>query len=293
MSLLMQHTIQHSVHCYGNGLHSGLPAGLSLYPAPENTGIVFVRTDLVSGDNEIKADFRNVTETMLGTTIANHDRVSVSTIEHLMAAIWACGIDNLRIEIDGPEVPIMEGASESFLFLLECAGVETQKAARQIIKVLKPITIEDQGATITLQPSDRLMIDLEIRYKHPTINTQKSSFDSEKSSFKMDLCRARTFCLLEEVEMMRSRGLAKGGSLENAIVVGEEGVLNEGGLRYPDEFVRHKILDCIGDMYLAGHILTHIQGDCSGHRVNNMVLRRLFEDQTAWGYAQQNTAAVA
>ena len=250
-----------------------------------------MRTDVIQGDKEIKADFRNVTATTLGTTIANHDGTSVSTIEHLMAALWGCGVDNVLIEIDGPEVPIMDGSAEPFVFLIKCAGIVEQNRARRVIEVLKPVTYVENDTSITISPSAMLEVELEIQYANQVIGTQRNSFNSLRSSFETDLSRARTFGLLEEVEYLQKQGLAKGGNLGNAIVVDKDQVLNEDGLRYADEFVRHKVLDCLGDLYLGGHILGKVSGTKSGHRSNNMLLRTLFADPTAWRVSEPVAAS--
>jgi UDP-3-O-[3-hydroxymyristoyl] N-acetylglucosamine deacetylase len=278
---LMQQTLQHSTHCFGKGLHSGQPVSLSLHPAPEDTGIVFVRSDIKGNHNEVKARYDFVTATMLGTTISNGS-VEIHTIEHLMAALWGCDVDNAYVEINNKELPIMDGSSEPFVFMIECAGVLPQAKARRVIEVLKPIEVEKDHARITLSPATHFGVELEIRFANTLIAQQSGQFDATRSSFKMDLSRARTFCLAEEVDALRTMGLARGGSLENAVVIQGDKTLNADGFRYQDECVRHKLLDCIGDIYLGGHIKGHIQGYCSGHTTNNLLLRTLFADQTAW-----------
>lgn len=287
-----QKTIKHKVSCYGIGLHSGKDVRLSLLPAPVDHGIVFKRTDIENKNNLVGAHYANVVETTLGTTIANDDGVKVATIEHLMAALWGCGIDNCLIEIDGPEVPIMDGSSEPFVFLIECAGRIEQEKTRRIIEILKDIRVEDEkakGGYITISPAESFSIDLAIDFGDKVISSQKGNFDSRIVSFKSDLCRARTFGFEHEVDYLQSQGLAKGGSLDNAIVVGKDGILNKGDLRYRDEFVRHKILDCIGDVYLAGaYFKGKLEGFKSGHGLNNKLLRALFDDKDAWRMMQYN-----
>ena len=274
-----QHTVAAEVSCVGVSLHSGDMVNMIVRPAAPNTGIVFVRKDIDSANNIVPAIFDAVAETTLGTTIANKHGVTVSTIEHLMAAIWGAGIDNARIELDGPEVPIMDGSSEPFTFLLECAGRVQQRARRRMIRVLKEVGVEEGQSVAVIRPSDNFTLEIEIAFNNSLIATQKAQYDFSETTFKQSLARARTFCFERDVEKMRSMGLALGGSLHNAIVVGEHDVLNEGGLRYTDEFVRHKALDCIGDYFLAGAML---QGEVvtsrPGHGINNKLLRALFAD---------------
>lgn len=283
MITVSQKTINNQISCSGIGLHSGENALMTLFPAPCDSGIVFKRTDLLNQDNVIKAHYKNVIGTNLGTTLTNSAGAKVSTIEHLMAAIWGCGIDNLLIEINGPEIPIMDGSSEPFVFLLECAGINTQEQPRRVIEILKKVRIEDQGKFIEVEPSKEFSIDLHIDFDHKEIQQQKFDYHSTFTSFKNDLCRARTFCFKHEVEQMHKMGLAKGGSLDNAIVVDENGIVNTGGLRYSDEFVRHKTIDFIGDVYLSGHyILGHFTASKAGHGINNKLLHEIFKDETAW-----------
>ena len=293
-----QKTIKHKVSCYGVGLHSGQDVRMSLLPVDEvDYGIVFKRVDIEGKNNLVKAQYDLVTETTLGTTICNEDGVKVATIEHLMAALWGCGIDNCLIEINGPEVPIMDGSSEPFVFLIECAGRSEQGKTRHIIEILKEIRVEDdqaKGGYISISPAESFSVNLEIDFGDQVIACQKGEFDSRAVSFKSDLCRARTFGFEHEVSYLQSQGLAKGGSLDNAIVVGKDGILNEGELRYGDEFVRHKILDCIGDIYLAGgYFKGKLSGYKSGHALNNKLLRALFSDKDAWRTMQYTKAAVA
>ncbi len=283
MITVSQKTINNKISCSGVGLHSGENALMTLFPAPCDTGIVFKRIDLPNQDNVIKAHYKNVIGTNLGTTLTNSAGAKVSTIEHLMAAIWGCGIDNLLIEINGPEIPIMDGSSEPFVFLLECAGINTQEQPRRVIEILKKVRVEEKGKFIEVEPSKEFSIDLHIDFDHKEIQQQKFDYHSTFTSFKNDLCRARTFCFKHEVEQMHKMGLAKGGSLDNAIVVDENGIVNTGGLRYGDEFVRHKTIDFIGDVYLAGHyILGHFTASKAGHGINNKLLHEIFKDETAW-----------
>lgn len=278
-----QRTLKHQVHCIGTGLHSGAKVSMTLAPAPEDTGIVFVRRDVSEKNNVIPASYQNVTNTMLGTTLTNEDGVSISTVEHLMAAFWGCRIDNCRVELDAAEIPIMDGSSEPFVFLIECAGATEQNRTRQVIEILKEVRIEEGSAYAAIAPSQSFAVSLEIDFGDKVIAQQKAEFGNGDFSFKTELSRARTFCFEHEVEKMQSMGLARGGSLDNAIVVNQDGILNKDGLRYNNEFVRHKILDCIGDVYLAGgYIKGHVKGFRSGHGINNKLLREVFKDDNAW-----------
>lgn len=289
MSSLNQHTLTKKVGCVGVGLHSGEKVRMSILPAEEGTGIRFIRKDISGFNPEVVADYLNVTNTNLGTTISNEDGTIVSTIEHLMAAFWGCNIDNAIVELDGPEVPIMDGSAEPFVFLIECAGVTGQVKPRRIIEVLRNVTIEDGPRRVSVDPADSFSVSLEIDFDSPIISSQRGVFNSSYVSFKTDLCRARTFGFEHEVSKLCSLGLARGGSLENAIVVSGDKILNEGGLRYQNEFVRHKILDCIGDFYLTGAMLKgHFSGYRSGHELNNRLLRKFFADKSAWRLSSES-----
>lgn len=278
-----QHTLKRSITCEGVGLHSGAPVTMTLHPAAANSGIMFRRTDIHAASAYVPALFDRVADTRLGTTLVNEQGTSVSTIEHLMAALWGCGIDNILIELDGPEVPIMDGSSEPFVFLIETAGLRKLSAARRFVRVLRPVTVRSGDATVTLLPHDGFALDVEIDFAHKSISQQRGVYDFARMTFKNMLSRARTFGFAHEVEHLRSIGLARGGSLANAIVIGEEGVLNQEGLRYGDEFVRHKALDCIGDLFLAGApLLARVVGTRPGHGINNLALRALFADSKAW-----------
>ncbi len=283
MSQISQKTINKKISCNSVGLHSGDNITMTLFPAPCDSGIVFKRTDVENTKNTVKADYRNVVTTNLGTTIANEFGTKVATIEHLMAAIWGCGIDNLIVELNGAEIPIMDGSSEPFVFLIECAGVNVQEEPRRIIEILKKVRVEDKNKFIEVEPAREFILDLQIDFNHKKIREQKFTFNTAKNSFKNDLCRARTFGFKNEIDQMYQMGLAKGGSLDNAILVDDEGVVNAGGLRYDDEFARHKALDFIGDVYLAGHYIHgHFTTSRSGHGLNNKLLRELLKDESAW-----------
>ncbi len=278
--LLCQHTVAAEVSCVGVSLHSGDMVNMVIRPAAANTGIVFVRKDIENTKNQVPATFDAVVETTLGTTIANKHGVTVSTIEHLMAAIWGAGIDNARIELDGPEVPIMDGSSEPFIFLLECAGRVQQRAARRAIEILREVRVEEGKSVAVAKPAESFVLEVEIAFNHNLIGSQKARYDFSETTFKQSLARARTFGFAAEVEKMRSMGLALGGSLHNAIVVGEDDILNEGGLRYADEFVRHKALDCVGDYFLAGAMIRgEVQTHRPGHGINNKLLRAILADE--------------
>ncbi len=279
---LSQKTISSKISCNGVSLHSNQEVNIVLNPAKDNSGIVFRRVDIKDKNNEITANYANVSATNLGTVIKNESGVEVSTVEHLMAAIWGCGIDNLIIEIDGGEVPIMDGSSEPFVFLIECAGIKIQKDDRREIEILKKVRYEEDGKFIEVLPAKEFSLDLEVDF--PGVGQQKFSYKAISSSFKTDICRARTFCFKSEIDYMHKLGLAQGGSLKNAIVLDEYGkTINKEGLRYKDELVKHKVLDFIGDIYLSGHfIVGHFNAFKPGHTINNKLLRKLFADKSAW-----------
>ncbi len=280
---LSQKTINNSISCNSVGLHTGCNVNLTIKPAPINTGIIFKRTDISSDKNTILAHFKNVTTTNLGTTITNEFGIGISTIEHFMAALWGCGIDNLIVEIDNIEVPIMDGSSQPFVFLLECAGINHQDANREIIEITEKIRLEDGDKFIEVLPSRQFTIDLNIDFNHQLISHKTLHFNSASHSFKNDLCMARTFCFKHEIEKMHQMKLALGGSLNNAIVIDTDKILNQGPLRYHDEFVRHKALDFIGDLFLAGKfIIGHFKAYKMGHSLNNKFLHHLFENPHLW-----------
>jgi len=289
-----QHTVAAEVSCVGVSLHTGDMVNLTMRPAPANAGITFIRKDVEEGRGVVHATYDAVTETNLGTTITNKHGVTVATIEHVMAAIWGAGIDNARIELDGPEVPIMDGSSEPFLFLLECAGRVQQKATRRVVEILKEVTVEEGKSKATISPSDGFVLDIAIAFNHKLVAEQTARYDFTKTTFKQSLARARTFCFARDVENMRQMGLALGGSLHNAIVLGEEDIMNEGGLRYADEFVRHKALDCVGDYLLAG---AQIKGAVNtvrpGHGINNKLMRAIFADPSNYRMVGGDEADVA
>lgn len=291
MNSHFQRTLRNTISCSGKGLHSGVRVQLTLQPAPVDTGIVFQRTDVTEAKSLVPARYDNVSEATLGTTITNEHGIKVATIEHLMAALCGCGVDNALIALDGPEIPIMDGSAEPFVFLIECAGLIDQDALRRYIRVKKPVRIEQGNGFAEVSPAENFAIDLEIDFNNPVVARQSGRFDFNDTSFKNTICRARTFGFAEEVINLQAMGFARGGSLDNAIVVDKDRVLNEDGLRYDDEFVRHKVLDCIGDIYLAGHyLLGHVHGYRSGHKLNNMLLRALFADKAAWEYTTREAS---
>jgi UDP-3-O-[3-hydroxymyristoyl] N-acetylglucosamine deacetylase len=291
----VQHTLAKPVQCNGISLHQGEHVRMTLYPAPEHHGICFKRTDVRDKSKAfIKADYRNVTDTRLCTVLENVHGIRVSTVEHLMAALWGCGVDNALIEIDSPEVPIMDGSSEPFVFLIECAGTVAQDAPRRAITIDAPIVVHDGDSCAILQPSDEgFSLDVEIDFDHTAIGQQRYHFASADMTFRQSLSRARTFGFLKDVEALRKIGLARGGSLSNAVVINDEGIMNEDGLRHHDEFARHKALDCIGDFFLAGHrIQGHVTISRPGHAMNNKLLKTLFMRTDAWHYSDEVEASV-
>ena len=278
----MQKTLRGAVRCTGIGVHSGQKISMTLLPAKADTGVLFRRTDLPA-PNEILASWRNAVESPLCTMLTNGAGLSVGTIEHLMAAFAGSGVDNVIVEIDGPEVPIMDGSAAPFLFLIECAGTVTQDATRRAIRVLKPITVCDGDKSVSLAPDHVFSVSFEIDFAVKAIAHQETSYVLDQATFKQEISRARTFGLLEEVAQLQKLGLARGGSLENAVVVSGDRVLNEDGLRFSDEFVRHKILDVVGDLYLAGApILGHFTGVKSSHALNRRLVAALFANPDSW-----------
>lgn len=287
MTTIKQTTLGNKVSCSGIGLHSGSQVNMTIYPANADTGIVFKRLDVPSDVAAIPAQYDLVCETRLGTTLRNRHGIAVATVEHLMAALWGVGIDNAVVELDGPEVPIMDGSSEPFVFMLECAGVVPLAAPRKVLRVLKTVEVRDGESVARVQPNvegdEGCTLGIEIEFNSPLIRQQSSQYDFREVTFKQTLSRARTFGFEHEVAALRTMGLALGGSLDNAIVVGKDAILNHEGLRYSDEFVRHKALDCLGDLYLAGcRIDARFEFLRPGHAINNKLLRSLFADENAF-----------
>ena len=294
VELVFQKTLKNAISCSGIGLHSGVKVSMTLHPAAANHGIVFRRTDIVGGQAEIAADWRNVVPSQLCTAISNRDGIAIQTIEHLMAAFAGLGIDNALVEINGPEVPIMDGSAAPFVFLIECAGTVELSEPRRAIVVRKSITVTDDGKSATLSPAPGFTIDLAIDFANTVVARQEFAFDLMDGAFKADLARARTFGFEDEVSQMRKIGLLPGGSLDNAVVVSGTKVLNEDGLRYGDEFVRHKVLDCVGDLYLAGGPLVgRLEGLRTGHRLNNRLLAALFADPSATEVVAMDSSLLA
>ncbi len=286
----MQHTLQNSFSFSGVGVHSGQDTHVTVRPAPENTGIVYVRSDISGKNPVIPAMWDKVIDTKLCTVIANEDGVKVGTIEHLMAAIAASKIDNAIIEMDNEEMPIMDGSAKDFMALIEEAGIIQQNKTRRVIVITKDIHFTDEDKSASLKPArvPTYSFDIDFSQKSALIGKQHYSVKLTAGAFEEEISDARTFGLLEEVEYLKSIGLARGGSLENAVVVDGDKVLNSGGLRYKDEFVRHKILDSIGDIYLAGaEIIGHFVGVRAGHAVNNQMLHALFANPDCWRYEER------
>ncbi len=283
MELVKQRTLKTSINCTGIALHSGAKVSLTLRPGAPDSGIVFRRTDIAGAGAVVPAIWDRVVDTNMCTTLGNQDGVTIGTVEHLMAALAGCAIDNAVVELSGPEVPVMDGSAAPFVFLVECAGIVEQDSPRQIIRVLKPVSVENGDGTASLLPGAGFSLGFEIDFDSPVVSRQTISIGLDNGSFKKELARARTFGFLHDVERLWAAGLAKGGSLDNAVVVSGDSILNEDGLRYEDEFVRHKVLDAVGDLYLAGApIIGRFQGACSGHAANNRLLRHLFADPDAW-----------
>jgi len=281
--LVRQKTLKHDIDCEGIALHSGLPVKMRLCAAAADSGIRFHRTDVDAAKADIRASYDNVVDTRLCTTIANEHGVKVSTIEHLMAALAGLEIDNAIIELNAEEVPVMDGSSAPFIAMIEKAGIVEQNLPRKAIRILRTVSVRDGSKFLKVEPSETPVVNLEIDFVCDRIGRQSLSLPMTKDAFVEDVSNARTFGFLHEVEALREMGLARGGSLENAVVLSEGEVLNEEGLRHKDEFVRHKILDCIGDLYLAGApVMGAVSGSCSGHALNNALLRSLLADETAW-----------
>ena len=281
----LQKTIKDSIQLEGVGLHSGVKSKLCLKPAEVNSGITFKRTDVDNTKNIIKASYKNVSSSVLCTKIKNSYEVSVSTIEHLMAAFYGEGIDNVLVEIDALEIPIMDGSAFDFVEAIRSVGVQTQNYSKKFIKVLKKVEVKDGPKYISIEPLTKdLIIDFEIVYQNQLIKTRRKKFKLSNGNLT-SIYNSRTFCLYEDIDQIKSQGLAKGGSLENAVVVSENRILNDGGLRNRNEFVDHKILDCMGDLMLSGHrIFGHIKTSQGGHKLTNVLLREFLSNQSNWEF---------
>ena len=282
MSKINQKTIREEFELKGIGLHNGVEVNLIVKPAKPNTGIVFKRIDLEK-NNEIHANFKNVVEPILCTKLKNEKGTSVSTVEHLMAAFYGEGIDNAIIEVDASEIPIMDGSAVDFVDAIRSVGIDEQAELRKFIKVQKKVEIQDGKKFISIEPFNKdLIIDFELVYKNPLIRTRRKVFSLSNDDLTQ-IYNSRTFCLYEDIDNIKKMGLAKGGSLENAIVVQGDKILNEDGLRNRHEFVYHKILDCLGDIMLSGNrIFGHIKTSQGGHALTNKLLRKFFSDNSNW-----------
>lgn len=281
--MLRQRTLKTAIRATGVGLHTGRKVFMTLRPAAENTGVVFRRIDLDPAV-DVPADANIVGETMLGTTLIMGE-VKVATVEHLLSALSGLGIDNLYVDLSAPEVPIMDGSAAPFVFLLQSAGIAEQNAPKKFIRIRKNVRVEEGDKWAEFMPYDGFRINFSIDFEHPVFKThlQTSSIDFSSTSFLREVSRARTFGFLRDIEALRANRLALGGNIDNAIVLDDFRVLNEDGLRYEDEFVRHKILDAIGDLYLAGYsLLGEFSGHKSGHDLNNKLVRKLLAQQDAW-----------
>ena len=280
-----QHTLQGPAIFAGVGVHTGAHTRVSVRPAPANTGIVSVRTDGTDRDNRVPVSAEAVCKTQLGTVIANAADVSVATIEHLMAALVMLDIDNAVVELDGPEMPIMDGSSLPFVEILDRVGRRGQDAPRRYIEILDTVEVVDGGKRATLSPADQFEVAFEIAFDSKAIGRQRVDLVMNERAFRSELANCRTFGFLHEVEALRAMGLARGGSMENAVVIEGDRILNPEGLRRPDEFVWHKALDAIGDLFVLGApILGRFEGILAGHGINNAVVRALVAQPRAWRY---------
>lgn len=289
--MVKQRTLKSSVSVTGVGLHSGEKVTLGLRPAPVNTGIVFRRVD-VKPIEEIRAQAERVHDTRLSTCMEQNG-VRVATIEHLMSALSGLGVDNAYVDLDSAEVPIMDGSAGTFIFLLQSTGIVEQSAAKKFIRVLKSVEVKEGDKWVRFDPYDGYKLTFTINFSHPVFANTKQHVvvDLDEHSYVREISRARTFGFMQDVENMRAQGLALGGGLDNAIVMDEYRVLNADGLRFEDEFVKHKVLDAIGDLYLLGHpVIGAFSGFKSGHALNNALLRALLADETAWEFATFDSA---
>ncbi len=283
VSAYHQHTVAGPVIFAGVGVHTGAHVRVAVRPAAIDAGVTFIRTDIKDSDNAIRVSADAVRQTRLGTVIANEAGASVSTIEHLMAAMSALAIDNAIVELDGPEVPILDGSAQMFIQVLDQAGRRRQEAARSFIEVLEPIEVVDGDKTAALLPCDGFEMAFEIQFDSAPIGRQRVDLEITEQSFREELADCRTFGFLKDVEALRAAGLARGASMENAVVLDGDRVLNPEGLRRPDEFVRHKALDAVGDLYVLGApLLARFEGLYAGHGLNNLLVRALMANPQAW-----------
>ncbi len=284
-----QTTLKDHVTIAGIGVHSGAPANLTLHPAEANTGIVFLRSGAEGRpDRELQANYRSVTATEFATVLGDHNGPAVSTTEHVLAALHGCGVDNAVVEVDGPEVPIMDGSAAPFVAAIDQAGIVALTEQRRYIQVLKTVRVSKGESHGELRPHLRgLRIETEIEFNHPMIGRQTVAMDVEPDTFRRDLARARTFGFMRDVSKLWSAGYALGASLDNTVVVAEDRVLNAEGIRFPDEFVRHKAVDAIGDLALAGApMIGAYRSVRGGHKLNHAVLSALMADRSAWAYVE-------
>lgn len=293
-SYVCQKTLKNAIGCSGVGLHTGAKVAIMIHPAEADSGILFKRTDISGGQAVISGSWRNVVESKLCSAVANEDGVEIKTIEHLMAAFAGLGIDNAMVEINGPEIPIMDGSAAPFVFLIECAGTIEQKPPRRAIKILKPVVVSEGFSEAALLPGEGFSVAFTIEFNSPLVASQDHYVKLANGAFKAEISSARTFGFEHEVAALRADGMLLGGSLDNAVVVSGEKVLNDSGLRYGNEFVRHKILDSIGDLYLAGApIMGHFRGSRSGHAMNHRLLEALFAEDDSWTMAPVRQEQIA
>ncbi|MGL5726311.1 MAG: UDP-3-O-acyl-N-acetylglucosamine deacetylase [Plesiomonas sp.] len=284
--MIKQRTLKRGIEATGLGLHTGRKVTLTLRPAPANTGVIYRRTDLTP-PVDFPADAKSVRDTMLCTCLVNDDDVRISTVEHLNAALAGLGIDNIIIDVDAPEIPIMDGSASPFVYLLLDAGIEEQNVAKKFIRIKDTVRVEDGDKWAEFVPYNGFRIDFTIDFNHPAIDAgaQRFRLDLSADSFVSQISRARTFGFMRDIEHLQSKGLCLGGSFNCAIVLDDYRVLNEDGLRYDDEFVKHKILDSIGDLYMCGHnIIGEFRAYKSGHALNNKLLQAMLAQASAWEY---------
>ena len=287
--MIKQRTLKNIIRATGVGLHTGKKVYLTLRPAPADTGIIFIRTDL-EPSVEVPARPENVTDTRLSTTL-EREGVKISTVEHLMSAFAGLGIDNAYVELSAPEVPIMDGSAGPFVFLLQSAGILEQNKLKRFIRIKKPCVVQHDDKWVKFEPFNGFKVSFAIDFDHPILqnSTQTASVDFSTTSFVKEVSRARTFGFMDDLEALRNAGLAQGGSFDNAIVMDSFHILNDDGLRYEDEFVKHKVLDAIGDLYLLGHpLIGEFSAHKSGHELNNQLLRQLIADESAWELVTYN-----
>ena len=285
-----QHTLSQAISCKGVGLHTGHPVTLTLRPAAPDTGLVFVRHE-AGKSVSVKASVCNLIPTELCTAISVNG-TSIKTIEHVLSALVGLEVDNAYVEVDAPEVPVMDGSAAPFVQLIKAAGIVPQNRRQPFLKITKPIEVSDRGRRVRIEPASNSQITYTIQYNHPLIQTQTYTFDWSVSAFEQEIADARTFGFLQEVEMLWARGLAKGGTLDNTVVLTEKGVMNESGLRFQDEFVRHKVLDLIGDMALLGlPVIGHLVADRSGHALHTKLVETILRQPECWTLVQGDEAA--